>query len=156
MASLSAEASGIHVRHATVRSKRKKDYIERRGHRDEQNTVLHHRGLQVEFRVNAWQLSRVPQFSPAQENPHRNQEQAQNKNPRQDEEDQQPDVGVRWPRQNEIVDPEANQGDGAAGREGHPDEADSILAEVVKQACPVSDGILWTHTRITLRFLRSN
>jgi len=134
---------------------RKDNHVHHRSHGNKQNAVLHYRRLQVDLRINARQLTGPLYLSAPQVNSSRNQEQAENENGGKGQKNQQSDVGMRRPRQHEIVNPEGDQSDGATGGESHSDEANSVLAEEVNRACPVSDGSLWTHTGSAPRFLRT-
>src|SRR5208337_1252209 len=126
----------------------KNHYVQQRGDADEQQSVLNHRSLQVDLRIDTGQLAGVAQLSPTQENTHRDQHQSQNKNPGKDQENQQADVWMRWAGQHEVVNPECDHSDRAAGGKRDPDKADGVLDEVVQQTCPVFDGVLWIHAEM--------
>lgn len=132
VARLSAKSRRVHIRHALVRRIRKNRNVQGAGRRDEQKPVAHHRKLQVDGRIFARQFARGSQFLTPQQDSQRDQQQAKNKHPGQDQEKQNPDVWVRWPRQQEIVNPEGYQRNRATRRQHDSDETDDVLAQVVQ------------------------
>jgi hypothetical protein len=73
-----------------------------------------------------------------QQNSDGNQEQPQNEKCRKHEKKQNTYIGVRWARKDEVIDPEGDERDSAAGRQNYADQADRVLTQVVEQSCPLA------------------
>jgi hypothetical protein len=73
VARLTTERRGIHVGHAFVGSERKNQDVQQCRGADEQKTVLHHRNLQIDFRIYLRKFSGNAQLPPAQQNSRGNQ-----------------------------------------------------------------------------------
>src|SRR3974377_1382541 len=145
VAGKSAKGGGIHIRNAAVGSKTEDHDIQDRGTENEEEAVANQRRLEVDFRVNGGQLAGVAQFSAAEKNSDGNENEPEDKHTRQDEEEEDADVGGRRAREDEVINPETREGDGAGASEHDADQAEGVLAEVIEESCPIFDGVLRSH-----------
>ncbi len=149
MARLPTERRGVHVGHALVGCQSENHDVHDSGESDKEDAVAHHWRIQIDGRINGRQLLCLLQLTAPQDDSNRNQEQAEHKDPGKDQEKQNPDVGVGRAGQHEVVHPETDEGDGAAGGQNHAGQAQRVLAEVEEQPRPIFESALRTHTPCT-------
>ena len=152
---LPAERGGVHVGDALIGRKTENHDVQERGDTDKHQAVPYHRRLHVDGGINGRQFTGGPELAAAKEYPDGHQQEAKDKNSGQQQENQNTDIRVGRTGQDEIVNPESDQGDGTAGGQYHADEAQRVLAQVVEQPGPVFHCVMRTHRRIALAFSRT-
>ena len=152
MAGLPAERGRVHVRDAAIGRKTEDHNVQQCGEPDERQAIANHRRLQIHFRVDRRQFAAGAQLPPPEIDSNRDQQQADHKNSRQQQENQNADIRMGRTGKDEVINPEADKGYGAAGGQDHADQADGILAEVIQQLDPVVQCFLRIHRLDGLAF----
>jgi hypothetical protein len=87
--------------------------------------------------------------------PSGNQQQAEYKNPREDQNDQKANIRMRRPRQEDVIEPEGNGGKRRARRDRGARKGHVILSQKVDGLQPVSQAFLQIHrNRFSLPSMR--
>src|SRR3984957_6220912 len=151
----SAEIRRIQVLHSAVRCGSNDEKIDPGGHDYPLQSAPHHGQPEVNGRENRRQLPTSAQASTSEPDAEWNQQEAQYENGGEGEKDQDADVGMRRPRQEDLIEPEGDRGKRRAGSDHGSRERDRILAQKIDRLRRVSDSFSQIHWKQPPSFVAS-
>src|SRR6516225_8390092 len=104
-----------------------------------------HRLAKIDRRVNVQKLALGLELTASQPNPDRNEQQAKDENSRQNQEKQNPYVRMGRSWKQEIIKPEGDQRNRAAGSKRGPNETDGVMPQIVKGPNPAPNRFARRH-----------